>query len=146
MKTFPKLAANRRLKVTIILLAICCVLLAGAFVVRISGNWPGILLCYAASTALVLAFVHHWRKVKYFLVLLGASVAGFFIFVLLHNVFYGLGVMASDIVVLSGLLEFLHAVSFLIAVILSPAALLVGATGSVITGIMYFKARGTKEK
>jgi len=146
MKALPGLTANRHLVVTFILLTTCCVSLAGAFIVGISGNWPGILLCYVAATALVLMFVHIWRKVRYFLILLGASVAGFFIFVLLHNVFYGMGVMASDIVVLHGLLEFLHVVCFLIAVILSPAALLVGATGSVITGIMYFKAGVAQKK
>ncbi len=116
------------------MLAICIV----AFFIGISANQQGLLLCYLAAIALILAFVHTWRKVKYFLILAGASLIGFPFFAVLHNVFYGLGEMAADIIVLSHLLGFLSAGFFLVAIIVCPAGFLIGVVGSV---LMYFKKR-----
>ena len=139
MKNFLQLkGAKSGWKATFILLAICCASLIVAFLIGISDNWPGILLCYLAASAFILAFVHTWRKVKYFLILSGASLVGFFLFAVLHNVFYGLGQMVANIIVLSHLLEFLHVVFFILAVIFCPAGLLIGVVGSV---LMYFKQR-----
>ena len=139
MKNFLQLTnIKSSRKVTIILLAACAASLAVAFLIGISDNPPGLLLCYLSVTAFILAFVHTWRKVKYFLVLTGASLIGFFLFAVLHNVFYGLGQMAADLVVLKYLLDSLNVVSFLVAILLCPAGLLLGAIGSV---IMYLKQR-----
>ena len=67
-------------RVTVGLVVLCCVSLIAAFIVGISDNPPGLVLCYLATVSLILAFVHTWRKVKYFLILLGASVVGFAVF------------------------------------------------------------------
>ena len=128
-------------RVTLLWVVICCASLAAAFFVGISGNWTGITLCYIAATTLILAFTHTWRKVKNFLILSGASLVGFPVFVVLHNVFYGLAELANDIILLSRLLEFLHAGFFIIATLVCPAGFLIGAVGSGVTAITYFKKK-----
>ena len=132
---------KRDWKVTLVWLVVFCVLLAAAFIVGISGNMPGLLLCYLATCALILAFVHFWRSVKYFFILLSTSLVGFFVFVVLHNVFYGLGEMAADTNILGQLLEFFHAVFFLIATLVCPAGFLIGVVGRVATTIAYFEKK-----
>ena len=97
---------NRR--ATLILVTICLVSMAAAFCVGISGNPPGILLCYVSAASLILAFTHEWKKLWKFLILLGASLVGFALFAFLHNLFYAFGELAKHLVVLRNLLEFLH--------------------------------------
>jgi hypothetical protein len=126
---------NKTRKVTVGLVALCCVSLIAAFIVGISDNPPGLALCYLANFSLILAFVHIWRKVKYFLILLGASVVGFVVFAILHNLLYGLAQISSDIVVLSRALDFLSAVSFLVAIFTCMAGFLIGAIGSVVMAV-----------
>ena len=128
-------------KVTVGLVMLCCVLLLAAFIVGISDNPPGLALCYLATVSLILAFVHGWRKIWKFLVLAGASVIGFAVFVVLHNVFYALAEISSDIIVLNRSLEFLHVVAFLIAIFVCPAGLLIGIIGGMLTGAARFKKR-----
>ena len=135
---------SRRL--TLFLCMICCGSLIAAFIVGISDNLSGLGLCYAAAISIILAFVHKWRKVKYFLFLLGASLVSFPVFVVLHNVFYALGQIAADIIVLSQSLEFLHAVFFLIAVLVCPAGFLIGALGSIVAAAMYLKKKRIQNK
>jgi hypothetical protein len=117
------------------------VLLIAAFIVGISGNPPGLALCYLATVSLILAFVHTWRKVKYFLILLGGSVIGFAVFAVLHNVFYALAEISSDIVVLSQMLKFLDATSFLVAIFVCKAGFLISAVGSLVMAVAYFKKK-----
>lgn len=69
---------------------------------------------------------------KKFLLLTGASAAGFFAFVILHNLFYALAEMASSIGLLSSALEVVHAAFFLISVIVCPLGFIVGAIGSIV--------------
>jgi len=69
---------------------------------------------------------------KRFLILMGASFAGFFVFALLHNAFYGLTIITSHITVLSRLMEGFHVTSFIIAVFICPVGFVVGAAGSVV--------------
>jgi len=128
-------------KVTVGLVMLCCVLLLAAFIVGISDNPPGLALCYLATVSLILAFVNAWRKVKYFLILLGSSVIGFAVFAVLHNVFYALAEISSDIVVLNRSLEFLHAVFFLVAIFVCPAGLLIGTIGGMLTVVAYFNKK-----
>ena len=67
-----------------------------------------------------------------FLILAGASAAGFFVCVLLHNFLYALNVITSDIIILRYLTEILHVTFFLIAVFVCPLGFLIGALGSII--------------
>jgi hypothetical protein len=128
-------------KIMVGLIVLCCVLLLVAFIVGISDNPPGLALCYLATVSLILAFVHTWRKAWKFLILLGASVIGFAVFAILHNVFYALAEISSDIVVLSQMLKFLDAASFLIAIFVFPAGLLIGAIGGMLTAAARIKER-----
>jgi len=105
---------------------------AAALWVGISDNVPGVALLYLASTSLVLAFAHRLRRVKSFVILLVASLLGFFVAGLLHNLLYGLGQMAGEIAVVTPVLEALHVAFFLAALLLCPAGVLVGGAGSLI--------------
>ena len=142
MKNYPgsvSVKCNR--KTTLLWVVISCCCLAAAFIVGINDNLPGLALCYVAAISIILAFVHSWRRVKYFLIFMGASLVGFFVFVILHNVFYALGQMAADINILARVLDFFHAVFFLIAILICPAGFMVGAVGSIVTTIAYFKKK-----
>lgn len=132
MKNFLKLPSNRNRKVTVTFLAISIISLVLAFTIGIDDNPPGILLCFIGVVALILVFVHHWRKAKNFLILFLASLIGLLVFGILHNVLYGLEKMTEDVVVLSQLLGFLHVLFFLIAVLVCPPGILVGVVGGIV--------------
>jgi len=132
-------------KISFSLVVLCCVSLTAAFIVGISDNLPGLALCYLATVSLILAFVHTWRKVRYFLFLLGASVIGFAVFVVLHNLFYAFAELTSDIILLNRSLEFLHAVFFLVAIFVCPASLLIGTIGGMLAAVARFKERRTRQ-
>jgi len=72
------------------------------------------------------------RKRKKFLMLTGASAAGFFLSVLLHNAFYGLAVITDHITILRYLMEVLHVAFFLIAIFVCPIGFLIGAVGTIV--------------
>jgi hypothetical protein len=80
---------------------------------------------------------------KKFFLLSGASSAGFFLFVLLHNAFYALAVVSSNIPVLGSIMEFLHAAFFFMAVPICPLAFLVGAIGTI---VLKFRNSGAERK
>jgi hypothetical protein len=137
MKDFLKLSGNKsNRKVTFIFLAISIILLVIALIIGIADNTPGLLLFLIGVVALILVFVHRWRKAKNFLILFVASIICFPIFAVLHNVMYGLEKMAGDIIVLSQLLGFLDVLFFLMAILVCPPGILVGAVGSI---VFYFK-------
>lgn len=75
---------------------------------------------------------------KKFLLLTGASAAGFFVGVFLHNAFYALAVITKHITVLKRLMEVLHIVFFFLAIPICPLGFLVGVTGSI---ILFIKKR-----
>jgi hypothetical protein len=61
------------LRVTVILVAVATVSAAGAVLVGIDDNPPGVALAVLAGSILVTAFVHHWRSPKRFLALCAIS-------------------------------------------------------------------------
>ena len=70
--------------------------------------------------------------IGWFLLLTGGSAAGFFVFILLHNMFYALGTISSQIAILSYLMEIIHAVFFFASIFVCPLGFLIGAIGSII--------------
>jgi len=68
---------------------------------------------------------------KHFLLLLWLTAGAFILGVVLHNGFYGLGMIAGHITPLSYLLEGLHVAFFIIAIPIAPAGIVVGAIGKV---------------
>ena len=123
---------------TFIYFAICAVLAIAAVAIGIDDNPPGLLLAYLSATAFVLAFVHPWRSSKRFRNLIFASLLGFIVFAILHNVFEFIAWRAGGSGLVLGLLESISAAFFLVAVLLCPPALLVGAIGAV---VMHIRAR-----
>ena len=141
--TFEEGAQGRRKRKEVFILAgIFCALVISAIVVGVSDNIPGIVLCYLATVVLAVAATRTWRKTKRFLILVVASVIGFFVFVFLHNAFYALTILTNHIAALSHLMEAFHVVFFIIAVFLCPATFLVGgAVSSIVCAIIERKKR-----
>lgn len=125
MITPQALATPRNRIRTLILVMAGCTAAIAAALVGINDNPPGILLALAAAAAMVLAFVHPWRSGREFRRLLIASVLGFLLSVVLHNLFEALAGTAEDISVLRALLEGLGGATFLLATLVCPATLLV---------------------
>ena len=86
---------------------------------------------------------------KHFLLLLWLTAQAFLLGVMLHNGFYGLGMIAGHIIPLGYLLEGLHVAFFLTAIPIAPAGVVVGAVGrmwewAVVKPIDKMKARGVQ--
>ena len=142
MKDLLKLPGNKsNRKVTFTFLIISIISLVIAFIIGIADNPPGLILCFLGVVALIIVFVHRWRKAKNYLILFVASLIGFPVFAILHNVMYGLEKMVVDIIILSQLLRFLDVLFFLIALMVCPPGILVGVVGSI---VFYFKNKMTK--
>lgn len=67
---------------------------------------------------------------RFFLLLTGISGVGFFVGVVLHNVFYAFSTLATNVIVIKYFFDMLHVGSFLIAIIICPIGFLIGASGS----------------
>jgi uncharacterized membrane protein YozB (DUF420 family) len=92
----------------------------------------GIILVILGSVLIGLALVQKLEgKLKKFLMLTGTSAAGFFIFALLHNVFYALEQVTSHINVLSYLMRSFEVIFFLIAIFACPIGFLIGVIGTI---------------
>lgn len=123
-----------------IFIVIASVFLVSALTELLMG-FPFIIISGVVFTLLGTALIVLTAKekvrgmLKKFLLLTGASAVGFFIFALLHNVFYGLGIMTSHITVLSRSMEVFHLAFFIMAVIVCPIGFLVGAVGSIVLAI-----------
>ena len=132
--TFYSLVAVFILAVSIIFIPAFRGFVSGAFMIISSA----ILLLFS-SVLIGLTLVQKVEgKLKKFLILTGASAAGFFVFVLLHNIFYGLEQVTSHITILSYLMKALEVVFFLIAIFACPIGFLIGVIGTI---IMFNKKR-----
>lgn len=133
------ISTPRSRKMTLILLAICGVLVVAAGFTGINDNPPGILLAYLAATACVLAFAHPWRTARKFLFLLLASVLGLILFASLNIL---IDSIVQNPVTPAALQDWLRSSSFsalnLIVAMLCPAAFLVGAVGAL---VMFIRNR-----
>jgi hypothetical protein len=128
-------------KETVALLAVFLALLIAALLVGFKDNIPGIVLSYLAAIVLVFLLTLNWHEVRKFLILLGASIAGFLVFLWLNNAFSALGGTTGDSTILSSLLEFVRVVFFYIIVFICPVCWVVGAGGSVMMFIRRKKTR-----
>lgn len=116
------------------LVALGCLSLVAALAVGIEDNLPGIALIFGAIICWTLAVVRRWSRPKSFLWLALGAAVGFLVFAVLHNVFYGLGEMATDHPLLRSICEALHVVSFLLAILVAPPVLVVGLLGRLVAG------------
>ena len=99
----------------------------------------GIILVILGSVLIGLTLIQKVEgKLKKFLMLTGASAAGFFVFALLHNIFYGLEQVTGHITILSYLMKAFEVIFFLIAIFACPIGFLVGVIGTI---VMFNKKR-----
>jgi hypothetical protein len=123
------------LLVAVFVLAISIIFIP-AFRGFVSGTFmiiSGVILVILGSILIGLTLVQKVEgKLKKFLILMtGASAAGFFVFVLLHNIFYALEQVSGQITILSYLMKFFEVIFFLIAIFACPIGFLVGAIGTI---------------
>ena len=119
-------------KMTLILLAMCGLLVIAAVVVGIDENLPGILLAFLAATAFVLAFVHPWRTARKFMFLLLASILGIVLFIILNIILDTVAQNPANTGTLQDLLQSPVIDAFIIIIaMICFAAFFVGAVGSV---------------
>ena len=129
---FKSFMSSRNILVSLMLFVAFCILAFAASVIGISDNPPGIALAFLSTIALVVAFVHPWRTSKQFRYLIYASGLGFVLFAVLHNVFEAIASKVGETSLAYGLLNGAGVTSFLIATLVCPSGLLVGAIGAAI--------------
>jgi len=66
-------------------------------------------------------------KLKIYLLLTGVSAVSFFLFVILHNVFYALAEISENIIILKYIMNFFEVIFFLTAIIVCPLIFLIGS-------------------
>ncbi len=99
----------------------------------------GVILVILGSVIIGLTLVQKVEgKLKKLLILTGASAAGFFVFVLLHNIFYGLEQISGYITILSYLMKAFEVIFFLIAIFVCPIGFIIGVIGTI---VMFNKKR-----
>ena len=129
------------LLVAVFVLAISIIFIP-AFRGFVSGTFmiiSGVILVTLGSVLIGLTLVQKVEgKHKKYLILTGASAAGFFVFALLHNIFYALEQVTGHITILSYLMKAFEVIFFLIAIFACPIGFLVGAIGTI---VMFYKKR-----
>ena len=123
---------------TYLLLALSAVLAVVSGFIGISDNPPGILCAFLSAAAFFLAFAHPWRTSAQYRRLFRLAGLAFIVSAALHIVFDLLAARAGHHGLIPGLLNGAAAVFFLVAVLLSPPGLFVGAVGAV---VMFWRAR-----
>ncbi len=97
---------------------------------------PFIIFCLLG---IVLIFLTLKQKVggalKRFLIITGSSATGFFVSVFLHNIFYGLSIITSQISILNFLMEILDIAFFIIAIFVCPLGFVIGLIGTIVVFI-----------
>jgi len=125
-------------KRSFVLFAICGVLAVAAAIVGISDNPPGLLLAFLSASTFIVSFVHPWRVSKHFRRLVYASLLGFIVSVVLHNVFDAIGGHLTGSGFLQGLINGAGVAFFFIAIFICPPGLVIGAIGAL---VMFIKNR-----
>jgi len=132
--TFYLLVAVFILAVSIIFIPAFRGFVSGTFMII-----SGVILVILGSVLIGLTLVQKVEgKLKKFLILTGASAAGFFVFALLHNIFYALEQITNHIIILNYLMKALEVIFFLIAIFACPIGFLIGLIGTI---IMFNKKR-----
>ena len=131
---FYLLVAIFVLAVSIIFIPVFRGLVSGIFMII-----SGVILVILGSVLIGLTLVQKVEgKLKKLLILTGVSAAGFFVFALLHNIFYGLEQVTGHITILSYLIKAFEVIFFLIAIFACPIGFLIGVIGTI---VMFSKKR-----
>ena len=125
-------AAPQHRRETFVFLATSCLAAIAALVVGLDGNTPANVLAFVAGAALVLAFVHPWRRAREFKYLFYAAGLSFAFFVVLHNLLDARAATLTDVAPLEAILQGLSVVAFFAAVVVCPAAFVIGLGGMLV--------------
>jgi len=137
--TFYLLVAVFILAISIIFIPVFRGLVSGIFMII-----SGIILVMLGSILIGLTLVQKVEgKLKKLLILTGVSAAGFFVFSLLHNIFYGLEQVTGHITILSYPMKAFEVIFFLVAIFACPIGFLIGVIGTI---IMFNKKRKMLQK
>ena len=99
----------------------------------------GVIMVILGSILIGLTLVQKVEgNLKKLLILAGASAVGFFVFVLLHNIFYALAQVTSHISILNYLMKAFEVIFFLIAIFACPIGFVIGVIGTI---VMFKKKR-----
>lgn len=129
LKAFSTPGDRRR---TLALLATCAALALAAAFLGVDDNPPGLWLAFLSAAMLATAFAHSWRSPASFRRLMYASGLGFLVSVVLHNVFAAAASVPDLPGFAQGVLMGAGVVFFFTAILLCPAAFVVGAVGAVV--------------
>lgn len=96
----------------------------------------GLLLAYVSAGLLVMAFVHHWRTPRQFVMLALVSFGAFLLCAFLHNVTYAVAELTRSMPFVNGLFRVLEVLFFLLAIFPAPAGVGIGIVGAVVTRLL----------
>ncbi len=119
----------------IVLIVLAALALGTALLMGVSDNIPALVLVYLACGLLIVAFVCTWREPQPFLKMLIASLVSVPVFAVLHNLAYAVAQSTAETPLISGFFDFLGAISFVIAVVIAPTAVVISAIGTIITAL-----------
>lgn len=100
-------------------------------ILGISDNPTGIGLVYLGLILLAFSMVHHWEKAGDFGTLLAVSVISIPVMALIHNIFDTINDKIGSIPVVDQLLGGIAVISFILAVFVAPAVVIVSIFGGV---------------
>ena len=120
---------NENWYASIVLLLLGGMAIATAVMMGVGDNIPAIGLLYVGLGLCGLAIVRNWNKPIQYGRLLILSIVGFPVFVVLHNLFYGLAIWLDAYTLVTGLLGVLEAGFFIIAVLICPVTAVIGFFG-----------------
>ena len=132
---------SSRQKSNLVILAVAVSLVIVGFILSSICNLLAVTLIYSGVVIGVITYIHCWRDPLSFLILIGLSIVGFPVFVVLHNAFYAFGEISKNIFLLKNIFEILHALFFIIAVVICPTGLFIGIIGLLLTLLMRWKKR-----
>lgn len=100
-----------------------------ALIIGISDNPPGVGLAYLGLIFVCFSMVHQWQKPRDFGTMLAVSVISFPVLVLIHNIFDTINDKIGTIPVINQLLGGIAVISFVLAVLVAPAVVVVSVIG-----------------
>ncbi len=103
-----------------------------ASLLGINDNPPGIIALYISLACLAGAWVWNLPAPRDYWMILLISLAAFPVGVILHNAFYGLAILSSEIPVLKALMEVFQVFFFLVPVMAAGPATLVALIGGIV--------------
>ncbi len=125
--TFYLLVAVFVIAVSIIFIPAFRGILSGTFMIISSAT-----LVILSSVLIGLTLVQKVEgKLKKFLILTGVSATGFFVFSLLHNIFYAFAQITGHIAILSYLMKAFEVIFFLTAIFACPIGFVIGVVGTI---------------